>query len=175
MFLLFVTATIAVAATAPRGVAGAKRTAKRDRQVLRFFEHHGWLLTDPRFSGEAKRQIRAHRRSLASAQRVLASARRARARHAGVRKLAEAVPEPASATICRVFGAYCGEALQVARCESGLQTAAQNGQYLGLFQMGSEARRLYGHGETAERQARAAHRYFVASGRDWSPWTCRPR
>ncbi len=76
--------------------------------------------------------------------------------------------------ICTVFGSYCGQALQVARCESGLTTTAQNGQYLGLFQMGSSERRLFGHGATAIEQVRAAHRYFVASGRDWSPWSCKP-
>ena len=31
-----------------------------------------------------------------------------------------------------------------------------------------------GHGHTADMQARAAFRYFVYSGRDWSPWSCRP-
>ena len=31
---------------------------------------------------------------------------------------------------------------------------AQNGQYLGLFQMGSYERQLFGHGETAHEQAR---------------------
>ena len=76
--------------------------------------------------------------------------------------------------ICEVFGPYCGEALAVSRCESGLTTTAQNGQYLGLFQMGSSERRLFGHGDSALEQAKAAHRYFVRSGRDWSPWSCKP-
>ena len=76
--------------------------------------------------------------------------------------------------ICRVFGRLLPEALAVSRCESGLSTDAQNGQYLGLFQMGSTERRLFGHGPTAAEQAAAAHRYFVASGRDWSPWSCKP-
>jgi len=67
-----------------------------------------------------------------------------------------------------------GSALSVARCESGLTTRARNGEYLGLFQMGSTERRLFGHGATAIAQARAAHRYFVYSGRDWSPWSCKP-
>ncbi len=62
----------------------------------------------------------------------------------------------------------------VAWCESGLTTTAQNGQYLGLFQMGSSERRLFGHGQTARAQAAAAHEYFVHSGRDWSPWSCKP-
>jgi hypothetical protein len=74
-----------------------------------------------------------------------------------------------------VFGTrYCGQALRVARCESHLRVTARNGQYLGLFQMGSSERRRFGHGATAYKQATAAHRYFVLSGRDWSPWSCKP-
>ena len=80
-----------------------------------------------------------------------------------------------SDTICRIFGPDCADAVSVARCESGLRTDAVNGQYLGLFQMSSLARELFGHGDSAEEQSRAALRYFVQSGRDWSPWSCRPR
>lgn len=76
--------------------------------------------------------------------------------------------------ICQVFGRYCRQAIAVARCESRFSVRSTNGQYLGLFQMGSWERRTYGHGQDAWSQARAAHRYFVASGRDWSPWTCKP-
>ena len=50
---------------------------------------------------------------------------------------------------------------------------AQNGQDRGLFQMGSYERQLFGHGDSAHAQAVSAHRYFVRSGRDWSPWSCR--
>jgi hypothetical protein len=75
--------------------------------------------------------------------------------------------------ICHVFGNYCSEALAVADCESGISPRATNGQYLGAFQMGSSERQTYGHGETVYEQAQAAYRYFVASGRDWSPWSCR--
>lgn len=80
------------------------------------------------------------------------------------------------AAICHVFGSYCSQALSVARCETGgtFSVYAQNGQYLGLFQMGSYARSRYGHSWTAIGQARAAYGYFVDSGRDWSPWQCRP-
>lgn len=76
--------------------------------------------------------------------------------------------------ICRVFGPYCREALAVSWCESRWYVWATNGQYRGLFQMGSWERRTFGHGPGAWAQARAARRYFVASGRDWSPWSCRP-
>jgi len=87
---------------------------------------------------------------------------------------AVARPEPVQVTICRVFGTACFDALKVSWCESRWHTWARNGQYLGLFQMGSRERSLFGHGLDAEAQTRAAYRYFVASGRDWSPWTCQP-
>lgn len=51
---------------------------------------------------------------------------------------------------------------------------ARNGQFLGCFQMGLNERRKYGNGAGVWNQARAAYRYFVDSGRDWSPWTCKP-
>jgi hypothetical protein len=38
--------------------------------------------------------------------------------------------------------------------------------------MGAYARARYGHGSTPMAQARAAYRYYVKSGRDWSPWSC---
>jgi hypothetical protein len=180
MCLLLVSTAIALASSspAPRGVAAAAHTARRDRQVLRFFAHHRWLLTDPRFSAEAHRQIVAHRRSLRVAQHVIAAARHRAAvqkRRRLVRRLAQVKAETPSETICRVFGHDCADAIRVAWCESRLHTTAHNGQYLGLFQMGFLARQLFGHGDSAEQQARAAFRYFVSSGRDWSPWSCRPR
>jgi hypothetical protein len=176
MIITLVSTAIALGSsttTAPRGVAPAVHIAKRDRQVLRFFATHSWLLADPRFSVEAHRQLRLHRRSLATAVRTIAAARR-RSRRKPVRRLAAVQPETPAQTICRVFGPDCSAAVRVARCESGLKVGAANGQYLGLFQMGSSERRLFGHGATAELQSRAALRYFVFSGRDWSPWSCRP-
>lgn len=76
--------------------------------------------------------------------------------------------------ICSVFGSHCSEAITVASCESGLSPNAANGQYLGAFQMGSSERATYGHGSTVLDQAKAAYKYFVASGKDWSPWECKP-
>jgi len=66
------------------------------------------------------------------------------------------------------------QAFNIVACETGgaYNTNATNGQYLGLFQMGSYARARYGHGSSADAQARAAHRYWLDSG--WSPWSCRP-
>ena len=126
--------------------------------MIRFFESHPWLLSDPRFAKEAR---------LASTARThLAAAGEGVQARLGVaaKRDARAASEPSSATlasrapretaICHVFGAHCQQALRVARCESGLRTTAQNGQYLGLFQMGSSERRLFGHGATASRRRR---------------------
>jgi hypothetical protein len=96
--------------------------------------------------------------------RELATASRARTRR-------RAAPKKA---ICGAFGHDCRAAVDVAWCESRLDPAARNGQYLGLFQMGTFARNRFGHGPTAWEQATAAHRYFVSSGSNWSPWSCKP-
>lgn len=76
--------------------------------------------------------------------------------------------------IRHVFGRYGDQAVRVAKCESGLSEWARNGQYLGLFQMGSSERRIYGHGNNPWAQSRSARAYFFDSGRDWSPWSCKP-
>lgn len=149
-------------------------TMKKDQQVLRFLKTHAWLLSDPRFAAEAKRQQRLHTASLERAERKAVATRAAIARRAKARQLAAVAAASPPKVICHVFGSYCGQALAVSRCESGYQTDARNGQYRGLFQMGSTERRIFGHGSTAIAQAKAAHRYFVASGRDWSPWSCKP-
>lgn len=73
-----------------------------------------------------------------------------------------------------VFGRYGTQAVQVARCESGLSIYARNGQYLGLFQMGTFARGRFGHSWDAWGQARAAFAYFRLAGYSWGPWTCKP-
>jgi hypothetical protein len=78
------------------------------------------------------------------------------------------------AAIRYVFGRWAGQALQVSYCESRWSRTARNGQYLGLFQMGSYARSRYGHSSTAIGQARAAFRYFRATGYTWRPWACQP-
>lgn len=74
--------------------------------------------------------------------------------------------------IYAIFGGYGAAALDVAKCESGLRPSATNGQYFGLFQMGSMERAVYG-GSSLDptEQTRAAYAYFVASGSDWSPWS----
>jgi hypothetical protein len=178
MFLLATPAAAHVSARADGSLEAQLRrhlrTLRHDAQVIRFFESHRWLLSDPRFEREATRQLQSHRRHQAIVRRRIAAARAAMVRRQRVRRLAEVRAATPQAVICRVFGDYCRDAVAVARCESRLLTAARNGQYLGLFQLGASERLLFGHGDSAVEQARAAHRYFVASGRDWSPWSCKP-
>jgi len=85
------------------------------------------------------------------------------------------VPEAVSHAIHDHFGRYTRQAIAVSFCESGWRTKALNGGgYAGIFQMGRSERGRYGHGASARAQARAASRYFFASGADWSPWVCQP-
>jgi hypothetical protein len=177
LMLLILPATAQSQSGADLGVQLTRHlsTMKRDQQVLRFFEARRWLLQDPRFAVEAKRQLRVHTLSFTRTQQRAAAAKRMLARRTRTRRLAAVAATTPETVICRVFGDYCRQALAVSRCESGLRTDAQNGQYLGLFQMGSSERRLFGHGPSVTEQVTAAHRYFVASGRDWGPWSCKPR
>jgi hypothetical protein len=142
---------------------------RKQRSVLRFFQNHPSLLSgDDRNIARAvvhyaRAQLSQAEKSVAWLQRVIAA-----------REERQHVKLSPKAAICDAFDSYCDEAVQVAWCESHLQPSAHNGQYLGLFQMGSYARELYGHGPTAHDQAVAAHKYFVSSGRNWSPWSCKP-
>jgi hypothetical protein len=174
-------ATPVVASASSSGAAGVQLAhhvgaMRNSTSVIRFFEHHRWLLRDRRFGKEAKLRLVAAHRAIAVARADAAreharGERSARAAHR--RMLARLEYSPVKA-ICHVFRTRCDEALLVAGCESGYRTTAQNGQYLGMFQMGTNERRLFGHGPTALAQARAAYRYFVRAGRDWSPWSCKP-
>ncbi|MGI8885324.1 MAG: hypothetical protein ACR2G9_00170 [Gaiellaceae bacterium] len=147
------------------------KAARKHRSVILFFENHRSLLSSSEHRPVAIAARRRAERRLARVTRTIVALRRALERREA-RRLANAPPKVA---ICRVFGRrYCDQALKVAWCESHHSTAAQNGQYLGLFQMGSSERRLFGHGQKAHQQAIAAHKYFVLSGRDWSPWSCKP-
>jgi hypothetical protein len=141
--------------------------AQRQRTVIRFFAKHRWLLTSKKHRVKARAALRRANRRLTQATRNVVAIQQVLRR----KRLARSP----RAAICKVFGRrYCGQALSVAWCESRYSTTAQNGQYLGLFQMGWSERRLFGHGRSAIAQAKAAHRYFVLSGRDWSPWSCKP-
>jgi len=145
--------------------------ARKYRGTIAFFKTHRWLLSSDEHRENAGATLRRAERRLTELSKTI-RALRAAIRERDARRRAAASPR---AAICDVFGRYCRQAVTVAWCESRLTTTAQNGQYLGLFQMGSYERRLFGHGPTATAQAEAAHTYFVRSGRDWSPWSCKPR
>jgi hypothetical protein len=161
--------------TLAQRLAYQRAVVRHDRHVVSFFQHHRWMLAryNP-YRPSATRQLQFHRSQLRWTTIQLLKTQHAielRNRRLLAARLRTSSPVQA---IRRVFGAYWQQALAVARCESGLSVWAQNGQYLGLFQMGSSERSLYGHGATPYAQAIAAHRYFLASGRDWSPWQCKP-
>lgn len=115
----------------------------------------------------ARRAVQNRKNSNARGQTIL------RLRGQLTRQSADLLSSP-TVVIRLVFGGHADEALRVAWCESKWHTGAENGQYMGLFQMGSGERARYGHSASALGQARSAYRYFVASGLDWSPWSCKP-
>jgi hypothetical protein len=142
---------------------------RRYRGAIRFFDTHRSLLSSGGHREDAKSALSYAERRVGQLSKTVAVLR-AKVHARDARKLAHLPPK---AAICAVFEDRCQEAIAVAWCESHLHTTAQNGQYLGLFQMGSYERSLFGHGASAHEQAIAAHRYFVVSGLDWSPWSCR--
>ena len=177
-------ATTKVDATpAPRQKANVERKAltldeqlerklkvlRKYRGTVRFYETHRSLLASREHRSTATSKLAYAKKRVTELTKTV-GALRAKIDQREERRLAKLPPRQA---ICDVFGPYCEQAVAVAWCESRLRTTAQNGQYLGLFQMGSYERDLFGHGTTARDQALAAHKYFVVSGRDWSPWSCR--
>jgi Lysozyme like domain len=144
--------------------------ADRYRSTIRFFSNHRSLLSSTQHQASARTALQRAQRRLADARKTINAIQRLIRK----REAAQTAASSPRGAICRVFGEHCEEAVAVAWCESRLEPDAQNGQYLGLFQMGSQERRLFGHGKTARKQAVAAHTYFVHSGRDWSPWSCKP-
>lgn len=81
--------------------------------------------------------------------------------------------------ISQIFGAYGPGAINVARCESGLNPSAYNPSGAsGLFQImpgtwagtSQAGRSLY----DAQANALAAHEIFVRDGYSWREWTCKP-
>jgi hypothetical protein len=156
-----------------RKLAVTLEAARKYRSTIRFFNRHRNLAHSHERGAAAVLAQRRARRALARVEQEISYYRgliRLRGERSRARQLRATRPRKA---ICGVFGQHCKEAIAVAWCESRLSPAAQNGQYLGLFQMGSSERQLFGHGRSAYEQAVAANRYFVYSGRDWSPWSCR--
>ena len=147
---------------------------RHDKQVIRFFERHRWLLRHPMHRTEASKQLRFHREQLRWTSLELLETQHEIDRREEERRIARLHAASPANAIRVVFGRHAAEALAVASCESRLSISAENGQYRGLFQMGSAERARYGHGSNAYLQAQAAHRYFVESGRSWAPWQCKP-
>lgn len=145
---------------------------ERAKTTIRWFEHryHGktiqWLTKHP----SALRAVNFARQRV-----ILGRAELVRIRALIAKQWSPVRLSPQQA-IRFVFGRYADQAIRVSSCETGgtFSVYAQNGQYLGLFQMGEYARSTYGHSWTPLGQAKAAYRYFVDSGRDWSPWSCKP-
>lgn len=95
------------------------------------------------------------------------------------------VQQPAASSsvagmINQVFGSYAGGALNVARCESGLNPGATNGSsgaagvfqilpstWSGTSQAGSSPYNAYAN-------IVAAHEIFVRDGNSWREWVCQP-
>lgn len=163
------TANVQRALTLDEQLERKRQALRKYRGAIQFFDRHQRLLASAESQAVAQSALARAQRRVSQLEKTV-TALRAKVSRRDARRL-EALPPRAA--ICRVFASHCQDALAVAWCESRLQTTAQNGQYLGLFQMGSQARSLFGHGASAHDQATAARRYFVRSGRDWSPWSCR--
>ena len=142
---------------------------RKYRGTVRFFHTHRSLLGSSDHRENARSALTYAEKRVRELSKTVADLQ-AKVGARDARRLASLPPRKA---ICAVFAGDCHDAIAVAWCESHLQPGATNGQYSGLFQMGAYERRLFGHGPTAHEQAVAAHRYFVRSGRDWSPWSCR--
>jgi hypothetical protein len=90
-----------------------------------------------------------------------------------------------SSIITQVFGSYASGAIQVARCESGLNPYAVNpysfggSRAIGVFQILYPST-WYGTSQAgaspydAYANVRAAHDIFVRDGHSWREWTCQP-
>lgn len=164
-------ATVALAhETKPRRVVGHGQVRFCIRGVC-----GGPELWAHRSAEHARGEIEQRARARRLARKVERLARELRAARASRARTLQAHETPQD-IIRGIFGAHGDEAVRVSYCETGgtFSTNARNGQYLGLFQMGAHERATYGDASDARGQSEAAHRYFVATGSDWSPWECKP-
>jgi hypothetical protein len=127
--------------------------------TVRFFRHHRWLVRARRTRPIALRELRRAHVWIRVIRRELAETR------------AQLLPRSVPEIICAVFASQCGKALSVAFCESRYDTAATNGQYFGVFQMGWRERARFG-GSSLDpwEQIKAAYAYWRVAG--WAPWEC---
>ena len=172
-------ATAAILRRRQRGARAVPRRAPRAEARIRAqVPRHHPLLREPPFALSASTEQQAKLRVLRSGMQERGSRRSCdrgrasdvRSRRREERALANAPPKVA---ICASSGRYCGQALGVAWCESRL---FHDGRRTASTSASSRWARTSGASSATVRpltQALAAHRYFVVSGRDWSPWSCK--
>lgn len=135
-----------------------KRQKWHDNSIIRWSHHHRELA-----DAISASDVMWARKSLVIVRRNLKALTAVRGYHSSGGSVQQ--------VICRVFGSQCAMALRVAYRESRYSLTATNGQYEGLFQMGSSERATYatiGY-STAYEQTVAAHNYFAVAG--WGPWS----
>ena len=78
--------------------------------------------------------------------------------------------QQAQRAVCYYFKNNCTTAMRIVKCETGGSYTpwSSNGQYQGIFQMGSQERATYGDGNNVWAQAKAAFAYFRVAG--FGPW-----
>lgn len=164
----------ALALAAPASPSTTSKCVINARQSVSFYRAATWRRQDDRLARHTQSKFNERQTHSCAYARSLAKLWRSRA--LTERRIAERYKQPLAA-IRHVFGPYASQAWAVAKCEGGSPVPsvnAKNGQYLGFFQMGDGERSRYGHSGTALGQATAAYRYFVATGRTWRPWECKP-
>jgi hypothetical protein len=151
-----------------------ERSCRESREAIVFYRHATWSWQDK--LGAVRTRTAHSERWSHSCAYLRWAARLWIVRSNKYRQEYRRVGSDPKTAIRIVFGRYADQALSVSYCETGgtYSVYASNGQYLGLFQMGSYARSRYGHSNSPIGQARAAYAYFADSGYDWSPWECKP-
>ena len=135
------------------------KAARKHRSAIRFLKTHRSLALS-----SGKRAAPSHGRSTGSQRprRRSATTGGSSVLAQSYTRLAASRTQPPRSRSARCSGVLrSGTRSRVVRV--GSPTTARNGQYLGLFQMGTYARQVSGHGDSAYEQARAAYRFFVVS------------
>lgn len=168
-FLAALYAALTLVAAAPATAAHSHLTVHQLRGGIAWHRAKTWHLQDE--LGVARTPTEHAERHTASVAYLRWMDRLWLHRHKEARREFLSHSGSVPALIQRVFGPASPMALRVAKRESGYCTCAVNGQYLGIFQMGSHERATYatiGY-STAYEQIVAAHNYYLVSG--WSPWS----
>ena len=95
-----------------------QKIVRHDKQVLRFFERHRWLLRHPMHRSEASKQLRFHRQQLRWTSLELLETQHAIDRREERRRIARLHAASPANAIRVVFGRYAADALAVASCEA---------------------------------------------------------